>query len=102
MTNLRMKRDGISLILMKLVPPLTRKKRVQWEREASNLKGELNNICEENANYTRQCEALEDKNNRANNDLDSMTNSIGVHRLRINGLRRTSTYDELVKKLDEM
>jgi chromosome segregation ATPase len=62
------------------------KKRVQWEREASNLKGELNNICEENANYTRQCEALEDKNNRANNDLDSMTNSIGVHRLRINGL----------------
>ncbi len=28
------------------------KKRVQWEREASNLKGGLNNICDENANYT--------------------------------------------------
>ena len=49
------------------------KKRVQWEKEASNLRSELNNICDENANYARQCEALEDKHIRASNDLDSMT-----------------------------
>ena len=37
------------------------------------LKGWTKQYKEENANYARQGEALEDKHIRASNDLDSMT-----------------------------
>ena len=45
MTNLRMKRDGKSdLNEISSAFDKALKKRVQWEKEASNLKGELNNM----------------------------------------------------------
>ena len=49
------------------------KESVRWEKEAMNLKGELNNVCDENDNYARHCEALERKEKDFDDELGRVT-----------------------------
>ncbi|KAL3784076.1 hypothetical protein ACHAW5_008016 [Stephanodiscus triporus] len=90
---------------------------VRWEKEALNLKGELNNVCDENDNYARHCEALEEKQTRLEREYDAAKDEWERHRLtqaektRLEKELNTAVkerdeamagYDDLVKKLDEI
>lgn len=90
---------------------------VRWEKEALNLKGELNNVCDENDNYARHCEALEEKQTRLEREYDAAKDEFERHQqtqaektrlekeLNIAVKERDEAmagYDDLVKKLDEI